>query len=992
MPGRKWTSQPAAGPAAGRTRAPKNPQKRSLNAFSIASHQNPERMKVRPHRLGDIDEDNGRRKRQKLDGAGSNDYTQERSDDDGIDAEDGSDSEGNEWRLGQVDSDDDSDLDSEEAFGESDDDRFEGFTFRGSSSNKNSKKKKAPNADIDLNENEEDDAGSNGSDEDGDSLGEDAVDLATMLDNDEEESGSEQASKAKSSRKAAASDGEQESNEDSENSEEESDDEGSAFSMSDDEGQGEDLARLSALQSLVSNLPSGSTDQTNKRHQGTDAHESTAPSDYALNASQKLSIADLLPSVTDPGLKKSLKLLSSEQQKAPSKRNGIPGKLEAPLPKRQQDRLDREAAYEKSKETLDRWIDTVKHNRRAEHLSFPLADPSADAAQGRGRSLATTSTQPLTELESAIHEIMQQSGLADQNGKSEEDQIREFEELKANKLPLEEVQARRAELRKARELLFREESRAKRIKKIKSKSYRRVHRKQREREEQAERDALTAAGVEMSEDEAERVHRRRAEERMGGRHKSSKWAKGVKESGRAAWDDDARHGVTEMARRDDDLRRRIEGKTVRNESESGSDLSDEDDQISEGEDEEDSDEASAGRLRRQLDRADGEPTPDGNGRSIGSKLANMKFMQRAEAAQKLQNDAEAAQLRRELAGEETSSAEEDDDSAHVGRRKFGPASNVTTPLQKGTPRNEFEERLDSEDEPEEESKKEDDDVEIILDKESTHKPTSVQARKSATEQRLSRQPKNSTQLPDADTQENPWLVAPAKKTAAEHSAPVLGLNTGVSHPSKSGFGQSKGKPSAEKSGKSAPKSQASGKQQSAVVIGQEEDTSDSEDSEAGNPQLPFVLRNQDLVKKAFAGDEVVADFEDEKKQTAEDEDEKVVDNMLPGWGSWAGAGVSKKQEKRNKGRFLSKEEGIKKDQRKDAKLDRVIINEKRVKKNAKYLASSLPHPFETRQQYERSLRLPVGPEWTTKETFQSATKPRVMVKRGVITPMDRPTV
>lgn len=60
--------------------------------------------------------------------------------------------------------------------------------------------------------------------------------------------------------------------------------------------------------------------------------------------------------------------------------------------------------------------------------------------------------------------------------------------------------------------------------------------------------------------------------------------------------------------------------------------------------------------------------------------------------------------------------------------------------------------------------------------------------------------------------------------------------------------------------------------------------------------------------------------------------------------------------------------------------------------NVKYLASSLPHPFETRAQYERSLRLPVGPEWTTKETFQDATKPRVLLKQGIIAPMSKPLV
>lgn len=78
--------------------------------------------------------------------------------------------------------------------------------------------------------------------------------------------------------------------------------------------------------------------------------------------------------------------------------------------------------------------------------------------------------------------------------------------------------------------------------------------------------------------------------------------------------------------------------------------------------------------------------------------------------------------------------------------------------------------------------------------------------------------------------------------------------------------------------------------------------------------------------------------------------------------------------------------------RKDAKMEKVIVNERRVKKNAKYLASELPHPFESRAQYERSLRLPVGPEWTTKEVFQRATMPRVLMKQGVIAPMERPLI
>jgi len=171
------------------------------------------------------------------------------------------------------------------------------------------------------------------------------------------------------------------------------------------------------------------------------------------------------------------------------------------------------------------------------------------------------------------------------------------------------------------------------------------------------------------------------------------------------------------------------------------------------------------------------------------------------------------------------------------------------------------------------------------------------------------------------------------------------------------------------------------------LVGAEDHNTDSIDEES----MPILLNNHDLVQMAFAGDEVVADFEKEKKETVEDEGDKIIDNTLPGWGSWTGEGITKKQQRRQK-RFLTKVEGIKPEQRKDAKLKDVIINEKRVRKNVKYLASHLPHPFESKQQYERSLRIPIGPEWTTKSTFQDATKPRVLLKQGIIKPMERPLI
>jgi U3 small nucleolar RNA-associated protein 14 len=91
---------------------------------------------------------------------------------------------------------------------------------------------------------------------------------------------------------------------------------------------------------------------------------------------------------------------------------------------------------------------------------------------------------------------------------------------------------------------------------------------------------------------------------------------------------------------------------------------------------------------------------------------------------------------------------------------------------------------------------------------------------------------------------------------------------------------------------------------------------------------------RELVKMAFAGDDVVREFRKEKKQVAEDDDDKIIDQTLPGWGSWAGSGLTKKQRNQNKRRkaVTMTVKGISKDKRKDAKLGNVIISEKRDKK------------------------------------------------------------
>ncbi|KPM35529.1 hypothetical protein AK830_g11038 [Neonectria ditissima] len=853
-------------------------QKNALDAFGIAQEKFAPKQKQTP-RARELDADI-----EKKHGREDDEEDEEEEEEEpqrkkvkrpvGDDADDGSDSEGNEWRLGGLrDDDEDSEIESDDAFGDSDQEQLQGYTFRGSKST-----------------HKDDDSDDDSQDDQGETLGADAIDLATALDQFEESSKEESNNKNQS----ASS----ESDDDASDESEEDDDDDDTEDSEDEQANPE---KLEALEGLISGYGGNEPEPKTK-------------------SKSKISLSDLgLTGINDQNVKKSLKLMNKEEKET---RPGATKKLDIPLARRQQDRLDRSAAYDKTSETLDRWNDTVKQNRRAEHLIFPLAQNSATAG------LDTTEIQPLTtknpsnELEATIMSIMTQSGLSME--KAQKPREKEFDE-EGNELSRKEALARK---RRERELNSRETKRAARIKKIKSKAYHRVHRRQRERDEMATKEAMDEAGEIDSEEEREAQDRRRALERVGQRHKDSKWAKLGSKGKRAVWDDDFRAGLTEMARKDEELRRRKEGRAGGSDddftSDSGSDNGD----------------ASLRRQLKELDEDDDEPQ---------SGLMGMKFMQKAEAAKKEANDALVKQIRRDLDGDDAEDSSEEE-KEEVGRRKYGAADGKAfTPASESSSRAAKKRRSGNDND--------DDDDEVVITTNSSNAAglnttaadkslgTSTAGAWSRGETRRKKKGESNSRIEDLDLTSN-VIVA---------SKPV----------------------------KSKPKSKPTN--------GTIQDDGDSDASDI-DQHLPMAIRDQEMVARAFAGEDVVGEFEREKEEVADADDDKIIDNTLPGWGSWVGEGVSSRELKRHKGRFLTKVEGIKKKNRKDAKLDKVIVNEKRIKKNDRYLASQLPHPFESREQYERSLRLPVGPEWMTKETFQESTKPRVLTKQGIIAPMSKPMI
>jgi U3 small nucleolar RNA-associated protein 14 len=126
------------------------------------------------------------------------------------------------------------------------------------------------------------------------------------------------------------------------------------------------------------------------------------------------------------------------------------------------------------------------------------------------------------------------------------------------------------------------------------------------------------------------------------------------------------------------------------------------------------------------------------------------------------------------------------------------------------------------------------------------------------------------------------------------------------------------------------------------------------------------------------------EFEREKEQEIDEDAPKETDVTLPGWGSWAGAGMESKRPKR---RFLlpPKPDAVDPSKRQDKKLKHVIISEKKDKKFVEnYQVSKVPFPYQSKDQFEAMTRQPIGKEWSTARTFSQNVKPRIIVPGGLI--------
>ena len=103
---------------------------------------------------------------------------------------------------------------------------------------------------------------------------------------------------------------------------------------------------------------------------------------------------------------------------------------------------------------------------------------------------------------------------------------------------------------------------------------------------------------------------------------------------------------------------------------------------------------------------------------------------------------------------------------------------------------------------------------------------------------------------------------------------------------------------------------------------------------------------------------------------------------LPGWGKWEGDRKTPKWILKARAKAEEqRKEAI--SSRKDRKLKHVVISERYDKKASKYTTTDIPFPFKRREDYERSIRTPLGSDFNSEKSHRDLTRPDILTTTGV---------
>ncbi|XP_038173141.1 U3 small nucleolar RNA-associated protein 14 homolog A [Arvicola amphibius] len=642
---------------------------------------------------------------------------------------------------------------------------------------------------------------------------------------------------------------------------------------------------------------------------------------------EKLALSDLLeplkPSSSLTAVKKQLSRVKSKKT------------LELPLNKGEAEQIHREVAFSKTSQILSKWDSVVQKNREAEQLVFPLEKEPASFAPIEQVFLDWKARTPLEqEVFNLLHKNKQPVT---------DPLLTPVEKASLRAMSLEEAKIRRAELQRARALQSYYEARARRMKKIKSKKYHKIVKKGKAKKAIKDFEQLRKVDPNAALEELEKTEKARMMERMSLKHQNSgKWAKS--KAIMAKYDLEARQAMQEQLAKNKELTQKLQV-------------------VSESEEEGGAEEEEAlvpDVVNEVQMNADG-PNP------WMLRTCNRDAKEDEVQADSKELPEPVAHEFSENEGNEKPEAEED-----VLLKEFEERRS----LRKRSKLNQDAKSVGGQETKESATK------EVLSE-------LKALSQKLSKENRLSKKPK-----------ENPAktvLLVQEEEPAPEEEEPLLLQRPErvqtleeLEELDKEDCLPNKELPRAAVEGEQVrrnPQEELKGKKKEKMISLQKLLTTRT--PSVTSVAVPTTVEEQEdeverdqkqMIKEAFAGDDVIKEFLKEKRETIQANKPKDLDLTLPGWGEWGGMDLKPSAKKRR--RFLIKApEGP---PRKDRNLPNVIINENRNIHAAAHQVRVLPYPFTHHQQFERTIQNPIGSTWNTQRAFQKLTAPKVVTKAGHI--------
>ncbi|KAK8960785.1 hypothetical protein KSP40_PGU017654 [Platanthera guangdongensis] len=701
----------------------------------------------------------------------------------------------------------------------------------------------------------------------------------------------------------------------------------------DEEEKGDDAEKHVRMLQSITGLPAKAFEDKPRK----DAVLSDIHGDFGQ---EKISINDLLdPLHGTTGYSKLRKRLH-QLEKAPMA-------IQAPLPKVEKEKLERKVAYEQSKKDITKWEPLVKRNREAPTLFF---GEKINLGVNTVGAIAA-GHEPRTEFEKKMAELI---GVPEIREAQKNDG---FKILELNKVSIEDVRDRQNYLAKMRSLLFRHEMKAKHIKNIKSKTYHRILKKQRQKTASSEINVDPEEAKEL----AIKQEFKRAEERMTLKHKnSSKWAKRILKRGLKAQDDGTRTAIADQLHQHALLTRKMN--SMNENSSSDESTNDDSDYLSPGSDNE--------GVSKILNKAKNKTIKamEDEDEIPKSGVFSLPFMERG---LKKQKDAAFEEARLALEEYELSLGKlgEDDETGpsteiKTGRRVFGGIK--LQPVRPNMNHNGSDSEGDFEIREEEDLPK----VEIV--QQDVHIRSAL--------------------VPDDDIETGQETIYKEFGDIVKNPGSKTTYDVAIFASDSWRKCKQMGDKNPSENVKAVDDNIATSSRDS---VG-DEYNSDSEselemvdgflssDPKSDDYKLPS---QDDLIRRAFAGDDVEMEFEKEKMDVLNEENpqpEKPV--LLPGWGQWTHIqrkkGIPSVITEEHERAKRKRDEALKK--RKDAHLKHVIISEKIDKKAEKLHANTLPFPYTSKDVYEQSIRMPIGPDYNPAISIGALNRPAVVKRTGVI--------